>query len=106
MADDARNTIYAVSTALGRAAIAVVRISGLGARDALQAIAGEPLPLPRTATVRQLKSAPGDIIDQALVLWFPATQSATGEDVAEFHLHGGRAIQDAVLRALAGVPGL
>jgi tRNA modification GTPase len=106
MAEAARDTIYAVSTAHGRAAIAVVRISGPNASEALRALAGEPLPLERMATVRQLKEACGEILDQALVLWFPEPASATGEDVAEFHLHGGRAIADAVLHALADVPGL
>jgi len=106
MADNARDTIYAVSTAPGRAAIAVVRVSGANASGALRALAGDTLPSPRLATVRQLKNADGNIIDQALVLWFPAPASATGEDVVEFHLHGGRAIVDAVLRALACLPGL
>jgi len=106
MAEPARDTIYAVSTAHGRAAIAVVRVSGASAAETLRALAGEPFPPPRRATVRQLRHASGDAVDQALVLWFPAPASATGEDVAEFHLHGGRAITDAVLQALASVPGL
>jgi tRNA modification GTPase len=106
MAEAARDTIYAVSTAPGRAAIAVARVSGAHASDALHALAGETQPSPRLATVRPLKNAQGDIIDQALVLWFPAPASATGEDVVEFHLHGGRAIVDAVLLTLASLPGL
>lgn len=106
MAPVARDTIYAVSTAPGRAAIAVVRVSGAHALHALRALAGEPSPSPRVATVRRLKNADGDTIDQALVLWFPEPASTTGEDVVEFHLHGGRAILDAVLHALASVPGL
>jgi len=106
MADNARDTIYAVSTAPGRAAIAVVRVSGAHASRALHVLAGETLPSSRQATVRQLRNAQGEIIDQALALWFPAPASATGEDVVEFHLHGGRAIVDAALRALACVPGL
>jgi tRNA modification GTPase len=106
MAETARDTIYAVSTAHGRAAIAVVRISGPHASRALRTLAGEPLPVPRTATVRRLKNSRGEVVDQALVLWFPEAASATGEDVAEFHLHGGRAIIDAVLQALSAVPGL
>jgi tRNA modification GTPase len=106
MAEAARDTIYAVSTAHGRAAIAVVRISGPSALRALRALAGEPSPAARTATIRQLKSGSGGVVDQALVLWFPKPASATGEDVAEFHLHGGRAIVEAVLHELAAVPGL
>ncbi|HLY05280.1 MAG TPA: tRNA uridine-5-carboxymethylaminomethyl(34) synthesis GTPase MnmE [Rhizomicrobium sp.] len=106
MAISVGDTIYAVSSAPGRAAIAVVRVSGARAREALRAVAGEPIPSPRAASVRRLKCAAGDAIDQALVLWFPGPGSATGEDVVEFHLHGGRAILDAVLHALANVPGL
>lgn len=106
MADRARDTIYAVSTAPGRAAIAIVRISGSHAHEALRALAGEPLPPPRTATLRQLKNPRGEILDQALALWFPDPESATGEDVVEFHVHGGRAITDAVLHALACLPRL
>jgi tRNA modification GTPase len=103
---DACDTIYAVSTAHGRAAIAVVRVSGPNADDALRATTGEPLPSPRLATLRQVRDARGALIDHALVLWFPKRTSATGEDVAEFHLHGGRATVDAVLKALACVSGL
>jgi tRNA modification GTPase len=106
MAESARDTIYAVSTAYGRAAIAVVRVSGPNASRALCSLAGEPLPAPRTAALRRIKNAGGDAVDQALVLWFPESASETGEDVAEFHLHGGRAIVEAVLHELAAVPGL
>jgi tRNA modification GTPase len=106
MADHVRDTIYAVSTAPGRAAVAVVRLSGPQASTALRALAGETLPSPRLATVRPLRNAQGHIIDQALVLWFPEPASATGEDIVELHLHGGRAIVDTALHALACVPGL
>jgi tRNA modification GTPase len=106
MAETARDTVYAVSTAHGRAAIAIVRVSGPNASQALGNLTGEPLPPPRMAAVRRLSNTNGDAIDQALVLWFPEPVSATGEDIAEFHLHGGRAIIDAVLQALAAMPGL
>src|SRR4029077_6737524 len=106
MAQAARDTIYALSTGPGRAAIAVVRVSGPCALDALHALAGQPLPLPRQATVRQLKDSRGESIDQGLVLWFAASASATGEDGAEFHLQGGRAIVDGVFDTLAALPGL
>jgi tRNA modification GTPase len=106
MAETARNTIYAVSTAPGRAAIAVVRVSGPEAGAALRALAGDRLPASRQAALRTLRDSTGEWIDQALVLWFPAPASETGEDVVEFHLHGGRAISDATLTALAEVPGL
>ena len=89
MAETARDTVYAVSTAHGRAAIAIVRVSGPNASQALGNLTGEPLPPPRMAAVRRLSNTNGDAIDQALVLWFPEPVSATGEDIAEFHLHGG-----------------
>lgn len=98
-------TIYALATAPGRAAIAVVRVSGPAAAAALIALAG-PLPAPRTAALRQLRDVDGQPIDQALVLWFPAPASETGEDMAEFQVHGGRAVVEAVLRALGAIPGL
>ncbi|HEX3667166.1 MAG TPA: tRNA uridine-5-carboxymethylaminomethyl(34) synthesis GTPase MnmE [Rhizomicrobium sp.] len=106
MADTVRTTIYAISTAPGRAAIAVLRVSGPRASTALRALGGDKLPAPRKAALRTLRDAGGQWIDQALVLWFPAPASETGEDVVEFHLHGGRAIGDAALAALAAVPGL
>jgi tRNA modification GTPase len=106
MADQPRDTFYAVSTAPGRAAIAVVRVSGPKASSALRALAGDPLPAPRKAAVRNLKDVAGETLDSALVLWFPAPASATGEDLVEFHLHGGRAIVESVIRALAALPGL
>lgn len=106
MAEGARDTIYALSTAPGRAAIAVVRVSGPDASAALLALAGEPRPLPRKAALRSIKDGAGATIDQVLVLWFPAPASETGEDVAEFHLHGGRAIIDATLALLARLPRL
>jgi tRNA modification GTPase len=91
-------TIFALASAAGRAGIAVVRVSGPAAGRALTALAGE-LPLPRAATLRTLAHG-GAEIDRALVLWFPAPHSFTGEDVAEFHLHGGRAVRESLFAAL------
>ena len=91
-------TIYALASAPGRAGVAVVRVSGAGAKDALVALAGD-LPPPRMATLRTLRHA-GAEIDRALVLWFPGPQSFTGEDVAEFHTHGGRAVRESLFAAL------
>ncbi|HEY6577985.1 MAG TPA: tRNA uridine-5-carboxymethylaminomethyl(34) synthesis GTPase MnmE, partial [Rhizomicrobium sp.] len=107
MTGSARDTIYAVSTAPGRAAIAVVRVSGAQAGAALRLLGGgATLPTPRKAVLRKLKTAAGEAIDQALVLWLPGPASETGEDVAELHVHGGRAVVDATLHALAVMPGL
>jgi tRNA modification GTPase len=98
------DTIFALSSAPGRAGVAVVRVSGMRAGDAVWALAGAP-PAPRRAALRTLRGADGTVLDQALVLWFAGPESFTGEDVAEFHVHGGRAIVERVLAELAALPG-
>jgi len=98
------DTIYALSSGAPPAAIAVVRISGPRADAALEALAGR-LPEPRVATLAEL-SLESQVLDKALVLRFPGPHSATGEDVAELHLHGGRAVVAAVRTALSVLPGL
>jgi tRNA modification GTPase len=95
-----RDTIFAPATAPGRSAVAVVRLSGPGAAAALRALAGRP-PRPRRATLRTLRGPSGEVLDEALVLWFPGPASYTGEDAAELHLHGGAAVVSAVSAALA-----
>jgi tRNA modification GTPase len=94
------DTIYALATAPGRAAIAVIRLSGPAARGALLTVAGV-VPRARRATLRILRDADANTLDQALVFWFPGPSSYTGEDGAELHLHGGPAVVDAVIAALA-----
>lgn len=99
-------TIFALSSGTPPAAIGVVRISGAAAGDALVALAGD-LPTPRRAVVRWLSDpGTGERLDRALLLWFPGPRTATGEDLAELHLHGGRAVVAAVLEALSGLEGL
>lgn len=93
------DTIYAPATGAGRAAVAVLRVSGPRAGDAVRALAGD-LPRPRRAVLRQLTHE-GVALDDALVLWFEGPASYTGEDAAELHVHGGRAVVEAVLEALA-----
>jgi tRNA modification GTPase len=93
------DTIFALATAAGRAAVAVVRISGPRSCDILQNLAA-PLPAPRRAALRRLKAAHGEVLDEALVLWLPGPGSFTGEDSAELHLHGGRAGVEAVTGVL------
>ncbi|MBM3488385.1 MAG: tRNA uridine-5-carboxymethylaminomethyl(34) synthesis GTPase MnmE, partial [Alphaproteobacteria bacterium] len=99
-------TIFAPATGAGRAGIAVIRVSGPGAGLALRALGLARLPPPRRATRARLRDAAGESIDDGLVLWFPAPASYTGEDVAELHVHGGRATVAAMLGALAAIPGL
>jgi tRNA modification GTPase len=96
------DTIFAPATAAGRAAVAVVRLSGPQSAAAVRALAGR-LPAPRRASLRRLFGPDGGEIDQGLVLWFPAPHSYTGEDAAEFHLHGGRAVSAAVIEALSAL---
>jgi tRNA modification GTPase len=99
------DTIFALSSGRPPAAIAVIRISGPGAHAAGEALAG-PLPPARTAAVRELRGLDGELLDRALLLRFDAPASATGENSVELQCHGGRAVTDAVLAALAGLEGL
>ncbi|MBA2589931.1 MAG: tRNA uridine-5-carboxymethylaminomethyl(34) synthesis GTPase MnmE [Alphaproteobacteria bacterium] len=93
------STIFALASAPGRAGVAVVRMSGPDAGQMATALAGS-LPPPRQAVLRRLQHR-GAEIDHALLLWFAAPHSFTGEDVAEFHIHGGRAVREALFAALA-----
>jgi tRNA modification GTPase len=94
------DTIFAPATAAGRAAVAVVRLSGPETKRAVKAVAGD-LPPARRASVRRLRDAAGAPIDEALVLWFPGPGSYTGEDAAELHVHGGQAVVSALVEALS-----
>jgi tRNA modification GTPase len=101
----AADTIFALSSGAPPAAIAIIRISGPRAFDAVKTLAGR-LPAPRYASLAKLRDDNGLLLDEALLLLFPAPDSATGEDLAELHLHGGRAVVRAVegvLRALVGL---
>ena len=100
------DTIYALSSGRPPAAIAVIRISGPRAGDALKALTGR-IPEPRKAHLARLRDPQsGEIIDEALGLWFPGPNSETGEDTAELQLHGGRAVIAATLAALGRIEGL
>lgn len=102
---DARPTIFALSSGALPAAIAVIRISGLGAGPALERLSGK-LPPPRRAVSAILRNPSGDIIDHALVLWLPGPATATGEDLTELHVHGGKAVVAAVIAELGAISGL
>ena len=99
------DTIFALSSGTPPAAIGVIRISGPQASAACRALTGG-LPSPRKAVLRELRDAEGEILDRALVLWFPGPASATGEDCLEAHCHGGRAVVAAIERALGRLDGL
>lgn len=93
-------TIFALSSGRAPSAIAVVRVSGSQASQVLTTLAGK-LPAPRQASRRLLRDSRGQPIDDAVVLWFPGPGSATGEDIAEFHVHGGRAVLAALLTSIS-----
>ena len=95
------DTVFALASGAGRAAIAIFRISGPDSAALLTALCGT-LPLPRRAVVRALRDADGELLDRAMVLWLPGPRSYTGEDSAELHVHAGRAVIDAVADRLAG----
>ena len=98
-------TIFALSSGAPPAGIAVIRISGAEAFAAVTRLAGS-LPAAREARVRALRDDDGNLLDRALVVCFPGPQSATGEDLAELHCHGGRAVVAALLNALGRIDGL
>ncbi|HEX2580655.1 MAG TPA: tRNA uridine-5-carboxymethylaminomethyl(34) synthesis GTPase MnmE [Dongiaceae bacterium] len=100
-------TIYALASGQGRAAIAVIRLSGPATTPTIRAMIGDqPLPAPRQAALRTLYDQQGGVLDRSLVLLFPGPASYSGEDMAELHIHGGPAVQAALLRALGEYPGL
>jgi tRNA modification GTPase len=94
-------TIFALATAPGRAAVAVIRLSGPGSANLIRSLTGRAPPPARRAALRRLADpASGRVLDEALVLWFPAPGSYTGDDCAELQLHGGSAVVEAVTGAL------
>jgi tRNA modification GTPase len=99
------DTIFALSSGRGLAAVAVVRISGPRAREALERLAGKVPEARRAAHAIVRNPANGEVIDDALALWFPGPRSETGEDMVEFQVHGGRAILAAVFQALGNIDG-
>ncbi|MEM1052319.1 MAG: tRNA uridine-5-carboxymethylaminomethyl(34) synthesis GTPase MnmE [Pseudomonadota bacterium] len=98
-------TIFAVSSGSPPAAIGIIRISGPKARVALGALARREIP-PRRPSLGRLFSASGNVLDEALLLWFPGPATATGEDLTELHCHGGRAVLTAVCQELKNMDGL
>jgi tRNA modification GTPase len=98
-------TIYALSSGRAAAGVAVIRVSGPQAHDVARALAGTLPPL-RRASLRTLRDGAGQPLDSAMLLLFARPRSATGEDVAEFHVHGGPAVIEAVLGAIAALPGI
>jgi len=97
-------TIYALSSGPGISGVAVIRVSGKNTRKVIEEITGEEIPTPRMATLRKFnKNGTKKLIDEGVVIWFPAPNSYTGEDLAEFHVHGSRAVIVAMHSAISKV---
>lgn len=99
------DTIFALASGRGRGGIGVIRVSGRAAGEALRRLCRRELPAPRRLVRVRVWADGGELLDEALAAWFPAPGSFTGEDVLELHVHGGRAVVDGVLGALAQVAG-
>lgn len=101
------DTIFALASAPGKAAVSVVKISGRASKEAIKILSGAPLPSSREVVVRWLfNPKTGQKIDRAIVFWFSGPRSYTGEDVTEFHIHGGPAVSNALLQILGNISGL
>ncbi|MDC0247133.1 tRNA uridine-5-carboxymethylaminomethyl(34) synthesis GTPase MnmE [OCS116 cluster bacterium] len=98
-------TIFALSTVEGQSGVAIIRVSGPLSKKTLKQLTGRE-PKPRLTTLTKIKTLDGKIIDEGLVIYFPKKQSFTGEQVAEFHIHGSTAIIDALLKELGKIKGL
>ena len=97
-------TIYALSSGPGISGIAVIRISGPETKIVIEQMTKEPIPKPRMASLRKLNIInTNELIDEAIIIWFPAPESYTGEDMAEFHVHGSRSVIDAVHNSISKV---
>ena len=97
-------TIYALSTGPGVSGIAVVRVSGKEAAEVVKRLTGDDLPVPRVATLKKINYInTNNLIDEGVVIWFPGPNSYTGEDLAEFHVHGSRAVVSALHSSISGI---
>ena len=97
-------TIYALSTGPGISGIAIVRVSGEDTKKVIKLLTNEALPEPRVATLRKInKINTSELIDEGIILWFPGPESYTGEDMAEFHIHGSKAVIDALHHSISKV---
>jgi len=97
-------TIYALSTGPGLSGIAVIRISGPDTKEVIKKLTSSDLPAPRLATIKKFnKINTNELIDEGILLWFPGPQSYTGEDMAEFHVHGSRAVIEAIHTSISKI---
>ena len=97
-------TIYALSTGPGVSGVAIIRISGIEASSVIKLLTNKEMPKPRMATLRKINNInTSELIDEGIILWFPGPESYTGEDMAEIHVHGGKAVVLAVQREISKV---
>ena len=97
-------TIYALSTGPGISGVAVIRVSGKETASVIKKLTGKNLPAPRTATLRKINNInTSELIDEGIILWFPGPYSYTGEDMAEFHVHGSKAVVNALHSSIKGI---
>jgi len=97
-------TIYALSTGPGASGLAVIRVSGKNTAEVVKKLTGSKLPSPRVATLKKFNKNGGkELIDEGVIIWFPGPNSYTGEDLAEFHVHGSRAVIKAMHLAISKI---
>ena len=97
-------TIYALSTGPGISGVAVIRVSGRETASVIKKLTGKDLPSPRIATLRKINNInTSEMIDEGIILWFPGPHSYTGEDMAEFHVHGSKAVVNALHSSIKGI---
>ena len=97
-------TIYALSTGPGISGIAIIRVSGQKTKKVIELLTNKKLPKPRVATLRKInKINTFELIDEGIILWFPGPESYTGEDMAEFHIHGSKAVIDALHASISAI---
>ena len=92
-------TIYALSSGPGVSGVAIIRISGSETSEVIKSLTKKDLPKPRMATLRKINNInTSELIDEGIILWFPGPESYTGEDMAEIHVHGGKAVVSLALQ--------
>ena len=97
-------TIYALSTGPGISGIAIIRVSGEDTKEVIKLLTNRAVPEPRVATIRKInKINTNELIDEGIILWFPGPESYTGEDMAEFHIHGSKAVIEALHKSISSI---
>ena len=97
-------TIYALSSGPGVSGVSIIRVSGPDTKKVIKKLTGKEIPSPRMATLRKINNInTSELIDEGIIIWFPGPESYTGEDMAEFHVHGGKAVVMAVQEAISNV---